>query len=262
MISSNNNPLVRKIQLLQKKKRERTKKGVFIVEGLRAVKETPENWKVNQYIVSDSFKNDFNNEITNKDAQVNYVTDNIYKEISDTKTPQGLMAIVEQKHYNLDDLLKDKDGFFIIGDEIQDPGNLGTIIRTAHGAGATGVLLSLNCVDLYNPKTIRASMGSIFHIPVIINVDAKQTINKLENNNVHIYAADLKGHKTLYEKDYTEKTAFVIGNEANGITKDVKSIINNFIKIPMPGKAESLNASVAAGICMFEVVRQRSVVKK
>lgn len=258
MITSNQNQLIKEIQLLQRKKKERMKRQLFIVEGLRAVEEIPNSWNVNKYIVAESYMTNSHNIIKDRDAPVFYVSDNIFKNITDTQTPQGIMAIVSYPQYNLEEIISSEQGFFIIGDEIQDPGNVGTLIRTAHAAGVNGVFLSKGCVDIYNPKTVRATMGSIFHIPIFVDVDIEELITRLAEIGTNIYATAVDSNKTIYDYDYTTKTAIVIGNEANGIREEIKDIINNYITIPMPGRSESLNASIAAGICMYEVVRQRN----
>lgn len=257
MITSKQNPLIKELQLIQKKKKERNNQKVFIVEGLRAVKEIPSLWEIHKYVVAKSFALEAEKVIINKSIPVIFVADNVFENISDTKTPQGIMAVVSQLDYQLEEIIKADQGFFIIADQVQDPGNLGTLIRTAHASGANGIFLSKGCVDLYNPKTIRATMGSIFHIPIWIDMDMEEIIKELMGADTNIYATALEESKILYDYDYTKKTAIVIGNEANGISEITRKLVSNFIKIPMPGGAESLNASIAAGICMFEVVRQR-----
>lgn len=257
MITSNQNPLIKELQGLQKKKKDRNKQGVFIVEGLRAVQEIPDIWHIHQYILAESFILQAQPIINHQTAPVITVADHVFNSISDTQTPQGIMAVVAQLSYGVDQMIGKEDGFFVIADQVQDPGNLGTLIRTAHGAGADGVFLSKGCVDLYNPKTIRATMGSIFHIPVITDLEMGDLINNLIGAGTHVYATALDKSQAVYHYDYTKKTGIIIGNEANGISETTKNLVPHFIKIPMPGGAESLNASVAAGICMFEVVRQR-----
>ena len=257
MITSKQNTVIKEIQLIQKKKKERNSKKVFIVEGLRSVKEIPDNWNIHKYVVAKSFIPEINKIIINKGIHIIEVSDDVFESISDTKTPQGILAVVSQLDYELEDIIRKDRSFFLIADQVSDPGNLGTLIRTAHASDADGIFLSKGCVDLYNPKTIRATMGSIFHIPIIIDMEMAEIINCLRDVNTNIYATALEESKIIYDYDYTEKTAIVIGNEANGIGDITRNMISHFIKIPMPGGAESLNASIAAGICMFEVVRQR-----
>ncbi len=259
MITSSQNSLVKELQLLQKKKQERNAEQVFIVEGLRAVGEIPITWEIRQYVVAKSFALEAETVIKNKEIPVILVADSIFTSISDTKSPQGILAVVGQQAHDLEQVIGHEKGFFVIADQVQDPGNLGTLIRTAHASGAHGVFLSRGCVDLYNPKTIRATMGSVFHIPIIADIEIEDLMIALTFQDVHIYATSLENSKVVYDYDYTQKTAIIIGNEANGISEKTKMLVPNFIKIPMPGGAESLNASIAAGICMFEVVRQRMV---
>lgn len=257
IITSSQNSFIKKLKLLQKSKKQRTKEKVFIVEGLRAVKEIPKGWPIHQYVIAESCAASAGEIIREDSRLVLYVSDSVFASISDTKSPQGIMAVVSQPDYSIDQVISQDQGFFIIADEIQDPGNLGTLLRTAHGAGAHGLFLSKGSVDIYNPKTIRATMGSIFHIPLFIDLDMEWLIPKLITQDTNLYATALEESKMLYDYDYREKTGIIIGNEANGINEKTKELVSNFIKIPMPGNAESLNASIAAGICMFEVVRQR-----
>lgn len=259
MITSNQNALIKELQLLQKKKKERNKQNVFIVEGLRAVKEIPKTWEIHKYVVAKSFAIEVQLLIENNEIPVIHVADSVFVTISDTKTPQGILAVVSQGHNQLEEIIGKEDGFFVIADQVQDPGNLGTLIRTAHASGAHGIFLSKGCVDLYNPKTIRATMGSVFHIPIVVDLEMKDLINALKIADTNVYATALEKSKIIYAYDYTKKTAIIIGNEANGISQITTDMVSDFIKIPMPGGAESLNASIAAGICMFEVVRQRMV---
>lgn len=261
MITSRQNSSIKHLALLQNKKKQRTKEKVFIVEGLKSVEEIPAKWDLKQYVVSESFSKAYKTHeiIRSSSIPVLYVSDSIFAHISDTKTPQGIMAVVSQLDYNIHQVISKDKGFFIVADEIQDPGNLGTIIRTAHGAGVDGIFLTKGCVDLYNPKTIRATMGSVFHLPILEDLEVEWLISTLIEEDTNLYATALESSQILYNFDYRAKTAIIIGNEANGISDKTKEMLSNFIKIPMPGGAESLNASVAAGICMFEVVRQRMI---
>ena len=150
----------------------------------------------------------------------------------------------------------EKAPFLMILEDLQDPGNMGTILRTAEGAGVTGIILSKNCVDLYNPKVIRSTMGSIYRMPVM-QADLLEILPVLKENKIQTYAAHLKGKNWYHEEDYTEGTAFLIGNEGNGLSDELSDSADCLIKIPMEGKVESLNAAMAAGILMYETARQR-----
>lgn len=157
-------------------------------------------------------------------------------------------------------LFEKRDGtepFLIVLDHLQDPGNLGTILRTAEGAGATGVILTKDCADLYQPKTIRSTMGAIYRMPAVIVEDLKATLGKMKECGIHTYAAHLDDSRFYDEEDYTKATAFLIGNEGNGLPQEICTEAEHRIKIPMHGQVESLNAAMAAGILMYEVCRQR-----
>ena len=140
---------------------------------------------------------------------------------------------------------------------MNDPGNLGTVIRTADACGADAIFLSKGSVDMYNPKVLRSTMGSMFHVPVFQNVELNEISAKLKKNEIPLYAAHLRGDTYPYGLELAEPCAFIIGNEARGLSDEAADLCDRWVKIPMPGQAESLNASIAAGVLMYEVVRQR-----
>ena len=147
----------------------------------------------------------------------------------------------------------------ILVENLQDPGNLGTILRMGEGAGVTGVIMSSNTVDIYNPKTIRSTMGSIFRVPFVYVQDFSDAVSQCKNAGIKVYAAHLDGKNTYLGEDYREGTAFLIGNEGNGLTEDITKQADTLIRIPMQGEVESLNAAIACTILTYEAVRQRSV---
>lgn len=257
IIESLQNNLIKKLASLKQKK-SRQKYKLFLVEGIRFIDEIPDNWEIEQYVVSESFEKKYFNKIKQlkSKSKVYTVTDSIFKSISDTDTPQGIIATCIQKNFNISDVICD-NAFLIIADNLQDPGNLGTIIRTADAAGATGVLLSQNTVDLYNPKTLRATMGSIFHIPIIQNIDISETILDLKSNNITVIASSLKAITTPYLVNLKKSVAVIVGNEANGVDENILNKADVLVKLPLVGRAESLNVSVASGILLYEIVRQR-----
>jgi len=189
-------------------------------------------------------------------CRVFVLPDKLFNEISDTETPQGVLSVARMKKYSIDEVMY-PDGLFIILDSVQDPGNMGTIIRTADAAGFTAVIALEGCVDVYNPKVLRSTMGSVFHIPVIQDGSPETSFSKLKSHGVKIYAAHLKGTVNYFELDVRRSAAFVIGNESKGISDRVASLADELVRIPMIGQAESLNASVAASLLMYESVRQR-----
>jgi len=255
VIESKNNKIIKEIKSLSDKK-YRDESDFFIADGLRFVNEIPKTFEIDKILFSESFAKKHNTEQYSTIANTLIISDKLFSELSETKNPQGIMAICKKIKYNKNDIIKN-GGFYILAEEINDPGNLGTIIRTAHAAGADGILLSNGSVDLYNSKVLRSTMGSIFKIPIVQNIDLDEIANLLHKNEIKLYAAHLKGNKNHYQADYTSGCAFLLGNEARGLSDYAASLCDELIKIPMPGGAESLNASVAAAILMYEAVRQK-----
>lgn len=262
MIDSSQNKIIKLISSLKNKK-ERDKQGLFIAEGLRFVEEIPVDYEIVLYAVSHSFSQEYGITVLKERAFVHVVADKLFKEICDTTNPQGILAVIKQKKFSLEEIIEkvDENGFFIMAEELNDPGNLGTIVRTADACCCNGVFLSKGSVDVYNPKVLRSTMGSVFHLPVISDVNLNECAEKLKQKNIAVYAAHLNGQKYPYGLNLTKGCCFILGNEARGLSSEAAGLANDYIKIPMPGKAESLNASVAAGILMYEVVRQRLQLK-
>lgn len=256
LIESVQNKLVKKIKSLQQRK-NRDKEGVFIVEGIRFVGEIPQTVTILYYAVSHTFQKINDISIYEKRSQVFVFSDNVFDSISDTQHTQGIIAICQKKNIELSEYVLHEKGFYILAENIQDPGNLGTIIRTADACHADAVFLSKGCVDLYNAKVLRSTMGSLFHMPIFQNVDFIEYMDIMKQNNITIFASHLKAKKYYYHADFHKACALVIGNEGKGITDEIAQKCHEWIKIPMVGKAESLNVSIAAGVLMYEVVRQR-----
>ena len=258
MIISTANQKVKRILKLQKKAKARNEEHVFLVEGIRLTREAPKERLLELYI-SETFlqKHPGLDDRLLRRAEV--VSDEVFAHMSDTKTPQGFWRSSGERMQDWRAFLK-RDGtepFLIVLDHLQDPGNLGTILRTAEGAGATGVILTKDCADLYQPKTIRSTMGAIYRMPAVIVEDLKATLGKMKECGIHTYAAHLDDSRFYDEEDYTKATAFLIGNEGNGLPQEICTEAEHRIKIPMHGQVESLNAAMAAGILMYEVCRQR-----
>lgn len=257
VITSIQNTLIKNIVQLQKKKSARKKQGLFVVEGIRAVNEIPVSVEVMHYITTPEVKGEeIKNLVANKWI---VVTEEIYKAISETQSPQGAMAIVKMPEYSLEEMHIKKDGFYLVLENLQDPGNLGTIIRTAHAFNVDGVFLTKGTVDLYSPKVVRATMSSLFHVPVIMDYEISEYMHALNSAGITTYATHLSDTaKSIYETKFEGGVALIIGNEGNGISDEVKKTVEKHIIIPMPGGCESLNASVATSICLYEVMRQRT----
>lgn len=256
MITSTSSSQVKTVVSLQKKAKTRKETKQFVVEGMKMVSEVPQERLVKAYF-SETFAQT-NMEFVNKfqPKQVETVSDNVFAQMSDTKTPQGALAIVKMAQYTINDML-DKIPLLLLAENLQDPGNLGTIVRMAEGAGVTGIILSPNTVDIYNPKTIRSTMGSIFRVPFFYADDFKEQLTQLKQKGVCLYAAYLDGQCDYTQPDYTKPSAFLIGNEANGLTQQSAQEADVRIRIPMQGQVESFNAAIACTILTFEAVRQR-----
>ncbi|MBU3160510.1 RNA methyltransferase [Clostridium frigoris] len=258
-IQSKDNLLIKDIKKL-KEKRYRVSSNMFLVEGFRFVEEALDSgFEVVHIFISSRGEAKFENSSMKNKLQVNTkvygVSDSLFKNICDTDNPQGIIAAVRNKPVEI----KYDNGFYMLADRIQDPGNMGTIIRTAHAAGALGVILTKGTVDIYNEKTLRATMGSIFKIPIIYDNDLS-LVKKLKRSEFKLVTSSLDTDKNFYDVDLKEKIIIAVGNEGNGISDEVYEICDVKIKIPMPGGAESLNAAVAASIMMYEVVRQKNII--
>ena len=256
MITSMSNAQVKELQALLQKAKARREKDAYVVEGIKMCTEAPAPFVERIFISESLYGNDTVNALLDK-APFEVLQDDIFLKVSDTKTPQGIMCIVKRKHYNRESLLNKKNPFIIVLEDIQDPGNMGTILRTAEGAGVSGIMMSKNTVDIYNPKTIRSTMGSIFRMSVVSEENLADGIMYLQSNSIKVYAAHLKGDKYYDEFSYNQGTAFLIGNEGNGLKKETADLADTYLKIPMEGQVESLNAAVSASVLMYEVVRQR-----
>ena len=265
MITSTSNQQIKQLTALLKKSKERKEKKLFVVEGKKMVDEVPIT-KLRAVYVSESYANnpanaqiiiDFMEVCASVGATYEVVADNVFKSVSDTQTPQGIMAVVAMPEYSLEQLLEGEKTHLLILESIQDPGNLGTMVRTGEGAGVTGIIMNKTTVDLYNPKTIRSTMGSIYRVPFFVTEDLAETIKKLREKGISLYAAHLKGEHVYDEEDYTGACGFLIGNEGNGLSDEIANLADTYIKIPMEGEVESLNAAISATLLMYETNRQR-----
>ena len=252
-ITSKDNSIFKIIKTLGKKK-GRDESGLYLIEGPRLLEEAINHGVELQYILV--------NENTdppkgNLDCQILRITNSMFKEISDTVTTQGIIGIAKQNSISFEDLTLPTDPLIIILNGLQDPGNLGTIIRTAAAAKATAVILTEGTVDLYSSKVIRSTMGAAFQISIICGLDDKATIDWLKENNINILVADVNADEYYFNTHLKEAVALVIGNENKGPSPRWQEAAWQKIKIPIPGYTESLNASVAAGILIYDVIRQR-----
>ena len=262
MITSTGNARVKQLVTWQKKRKARDEEGIYIVEGIRMYREAPRA-QVREVYVSEQFYSRYGEELglSAWGRQMEILSDHVFSHVSDTKTPQGILLVMEQRSCEIREMLDlDAQGrkpLLMVLDNLQDPGNLGTILRAGEAAGVTGVIMSYDCVDIYNPKVIRSTMGSVYRMPFVYVEHLPETLEVLAEAGIHSYAAHLKGKNSYDQEDYTRGTAFLIGNEGNGLRDEVADAAECYIKIPMCGEGESLNAAVASSVLMFEAVRRR-----
>lgn len=262
MITSTSNAKVKNLVNLKKKRKARDEEKVFLVEGIRMFVETPKD-KLLEVYVSESFykkeKKTVEQVMQGSRAKLEVFSDTVFAYVSDTKTPQGVLCVVRQMNYSLKDIMKAKETApqLLVLDNLQDPGNLGTILRTAEGAGVTGIVMSKETVDIYNPKVIRSTMGSVYRMPFYYAPDLLEAVTELKHNGIQTFAAHLDGKNAYDEENYSVPCAFFIGNEGNGLRDEIAEAADKYIRIPMCGEVESLNAAIAASVLMFEVARQR-----
>ena len=243
VITSTQNNQVKAWKKLQTRK-ERVKTESFLVEGFHLIEEArASNWKIKEIII----REDVEAPSWCKEQLIIVVSDIVFQHIAQTNTPQGIIAVIEMKqHHDL------TGNHVIMIDRIQDPGNLGTIIRTADAAGFSAVILGKGTVDLYNDKVIRATQGSLFHIP-IIQSDLLVEMQNLKQAGYSIWATALQDAKVYTDIPLQEKTALILGNEGAGVDEDILQKADFIVKIPIYGQAESLNVSIAAGILMYHL---------
>jgi len=256
MITSTSNARIKELIQLQKKSKIRSQEGLFIVEGLRMILEAPPE-RVEQLYVSEGFYKKHQDKLKVFKQKPELLADTVFAYVSDTRTPQGVLGVIRQLDYPAEQMLTVSNPHILVLDTLQDPGNLGTIFRTAEAAGVTGIIMNKDCVDIYNPKTIRSTMGAIYRIPFAIVDNLPAMLEKVKQQDIKIYAAHLEGGQPYDQVDFTTGTAFLIGNEGNGLSPEIADCADLRIKIPMSGQTESLNAAIAAAILMFEVCRQR-----
>ena len=255
MITSVSNSRVKRIVSLNQKAKDRRREDCYVVEGIKMFLEAPVE-EIEEVYVSEDFDLSVCRE---KLAALPWeqVTAEVFRKMSDTAAPQGILCVMRRKHYGLEQLLSSPAPLLMLLEDLQDPGNLGTILRTGEGAGIDGVILSRESADIYNPKTIRSTMGSIYRVPFVYAEDFGAAIEELKRRGILLYAAHLRGQVWYDEPDYRGASAFLIGNEGNGLKPETADRADVCMKIPMQGQVESLNAAMASGILMYESFRQR-----
>ena len=284
IITSVTNEKVKQVAKLQKSASERRENALFVVEGLRLFMDAPVDRIHEVYYteafyerLAESYDNGDENEHENsfdinrscykvinglkETGKAFLVSDNVLRKMSDTVNPQGILALVsipsdEAEFFSAGEASDVSSDLILLLEDIQDPGNMGTIIRMAEGAGVTDIYVSPNSADIYSPKVVRSTMGSIFRMKLHPSADLIKVSDELKDNGVVIFAAHLNG-KDVYDEDFTGPTAFLIGNEGKGLTRELSEKADRLIRIPMNGKVESLNAAMSSTILCYEALRQR-----
>lgn len=262
MITSSGNASVKEVIQLNQKAKARSESGLFVAEGVRMFEEIPADRIERVYVAKRAERelyDTYGEKLAGLSAQT--VADDVFDRMCDTRTPQGVLCLVRQFAHDAQTMREaaQKDGapLFLLLEDLQDPGNLGTIFRTGEAAGVSGILMSRGTVDVYNPKVIRATMGSVCRVPFLYTDDLRGAVRALQKGGVSVYAAHLGGTAFYDAFDYRAGCAFLIGNEGNGLRRETADCADGLLKIPMAGRVESLNAAVAAALLMYEAARQR-----
>lgn len=258
IITSKDNEIIKNIRKLKEKK-YRDANNEYLIEGIKLIKEAvEEKAKIKLIVVCEESieDGDIDQKLLYEIAKYDciYVNKKVFSILTDVQNPQGILAVIEKK--NNEENINYKEDIIVILDGIQDPGNLGTILRTIDSVGLSQVIVSKETADSYNPKVVRSTMGAIFRVNVIESEDLLQTLKNLKKHKYKIMATSLETNNSIYDVEYNKKV-IVIGNEANGVSKNVLEYADEKIKIPMLGKTESLNASVATSIILYEYVRRK-----
>lgn len=257
LITSKDNETIKHIRKLKEKK-HRDEYGEYIVEGIKLINEAiEEKQKVKTIIICDNCnKEAINQNSMYEVAKQNcvYVDEKVFNSITEVKNPQGILAVIEKQNSSKE--INYNEDIIVVLDDIQDPGNLGTILRTVDSVGLTQIIVSKKSGDVYNSKVVRSTMGAIFRINVIESDNLPNTIKEIKKHKYNVVSTSLDTEKSLYDIKLN-KSVIVIGNEANGVSKEIQELSDTKIIIPMLGKTESLNASVATGVVLYEYVRQK-----
>ena len=252
------NPVVKAAAELKQKK-YRTQNGLYLAEGLRTAEEAVAYKAVETlfYVATDDDRTmRLLEDAAMQNIKLVCVNENVMKKIADTETPQGIIAVCKMRQPKLENLLASGKMLLVL-DRVGDPGNIGTMLRTADAAGIGGLVLLKGCADIYAPKTVRSSMGSLFHIPVLSGVSEQEFVSAAKKAGYDLLVTCLDGADNLYKADLSGRIAFVMGNEAGGVSETLLEKADKRVYIPMAGRAESLNVAMAAGIVMFEAFRRK-----
>ena len=257
MLTSMSNSQIKNIIRLNRYPKARKEQGLFTAEGVKMFLEAPKSW-IEKVYLSESFDEErVRRRIKDEGLSAEIVAEPVFTRMSDTMTPQGILTLLKAPSYELEMVLGKEAPLLLVLENLQDPGNAGTIFRTGEAAGADGVILTRNSVDVLSPKVIRSTMGSVYRMPFVYVEDVISLKKLFAGRGIRSYAAHLAGKKEYDREDYKKGTVFFIGNEGNGLTREASEAADSLIRIPMKGRVESLNAAMAAGILLYEAARQR-----
>lgn len=254
-LSSLQNPKIKRLRSLHQRK-ARQQERAFLLETTRLVEEAQQSgWPIEELFVTEHWAERYPELLRGAHT---VVAEELLPRLVSTETPEGVVAIARMREdWTLPPVVPQT--LWVVADGLQDPGNLGTLIRTADAAGASAVLIGPGTVDPYSPKVVRGTMGSLFHLPVLMRPDVAEDLRREAGSGMKVLATTLEAERSLYQVDLSGSVAWLIGNEGAGLSDAARAIATDEVRIPMPGKAESLNAAVAAAVCLFETVRQRLI---
>ena len=239
-----------------KTKKGRDETGLFMVEGEKLIAEIPEDYKILYYVVSRKFADTHDLTRYRTRARCEVIRDSLFESLAATVTPQGIIAVCRQIQHSLNDILQ-PSGFILMGENLSDPGNIGTLVRTAAAAGASGVILTAGSCDLFSPKVLRAAAGAVLRMPIVTEANSAKTMEELKKQSIPIYAAHPRGNALPYNINLSGQFCLLVGNESHGISDKAEAMADALVHLPMTNDTESLNASVAGSILLYEAVRQR-----
>lgn len=261
-ITNLHNPVVKYVRSLERRK-EREREGAAALEGIRLVEEALGSGAAlslflhSPRLMASGRGMRLLEDLRSRGVREVEVTDQIMDQVADTRTPQGILAVVRMKNWTPEEALRGPAPIVVMAEGMQDPGNVGTIIRSAEALGASGVFLAGESVDPYNPKVLRSTMGSIFRLPVVSGIGVTRAVAAARESGLRLIVADPDGHKLPWDLDLSGSVMLAIGNEGAGVSPGLIASADETVRIPMPGRAESLNAAVAASLLLYEAAKQR-----
>lgn len=259
-IASSANPLLKTVRSLHDRK-GRKENGLFLLEGVKLLQEAVSSGlEIKDVIVSSTFlKNGMPGTPQLDRSEIVVVEDLLFSQLATTETPQGILATARMKKQELDEVLSQNDAFIVVADAVQDPGNLGTIMRAGLAFGATGIVLTKGTVDPYSPKVVRSAMGALFALPVVADVTFDQVVEQLNARGITSFAMDQNADENLWSASFPEKIALFLGNEGNGLADEDIKKADRTLAIPISKSSESLNVAIAAGIALAFISSKRGL---